>query len=395
LEVADVFRAHGEAFRQRYRLSGDQLKVMRAIEVCRTDVLGGHVDVCPDCNYQRISYNSCRNRHCPKCQALPAARWLERRMQRVLPTHYFHVVFTLPSELRPLARLNRVHIFDLLFASAAQALLELGADPKRLGGQLGITMVLHTWTRELKFHPHVHCITTGGGLAFDGQRWRSTRTDYLFPVKVLAKLFRGKFLHGLARLYAQGQLLLDERSASLADPQIFAAFRDQLYRTDWVVYAKPPFRGPEHVYRYLGRYTHRVAISNQRMRSIDSRGVSFLTKHGRSITLDADTFVHRFLLHVLPPRFVKIRHFGLHASSNATTRLELARRLLDGGVTAPASVESTSTQPVPTWQQLLHKLTGTDPSRCPRCTAQLVRLPLPFGFTQSAAAVLPTCIDTS
>jgi hypothetical protein len=373
-EVADVFRAHGEAYRQSHVLSGDQLKVMRAIEACRTEVLGGHLDLCPGCGFERPSYNSCRNRHCPKCQSLAQARWIEQRIERILPVHYFHVVFTLPSELRPLARCNRRQLFDLLFATASQTLLELGDDSARLGGRLGITTVLHTWTRELQFHPHLHCLVTGGGLAPSGQAWLPLSRRYLFPVKVMGALFRGKFLDGLRQLYRSGLLALTGRAAKLTDPAAFDRLLDQLYRTSWVVYAKRPFAGPEQVFRYLGRYTHRVAISNHRIQLIDKHGVRFATKDGRSITLPHQAFIARFLEHVLPSGYTKIRHFGLHASGNLNTKLAQARLLLSSA-SAPLPAACEPAKPLP-WNELLLKLTGVDPTLCPRCGARLCRYPL-------------------
>ena len=376
-EVADVFRAHGEAYRQSHVLSADQLKVMRAIEACRTAVLGGHLDVCPDpdCGFERPSYNSCRNRHCPKCQSLAQARWIEQRIERILPVHYFHVVFTLPAELRPLARHNRQLLLDLLFAAASQTLLELGDDPARLGGRLGITTVLHTWTRELQFHPHLHCLVTGGGLAPSGQAWLPLSRRYLFPVKVMGALFRGKFLDGLRQLYQAGLLALIGRAAKLADSTAFDRLLDLLYRTSWVVYVKRPFAGPEQVFRYLGRYTHRVAISNHRIQLIDEHGVRFVTKDGRSITLPHQAFIARFLEHVLPSGYTKIRHFGLHASGNLNTKLAQARLLLSSPSAPPPPARSPA-QPLP-WNELLLKLTGVDPALCSRCGARLRRYPLP------------------
>jgi hypothetical protein len=257
-EVADVFRAHGETYRKSHALSGDQLKVMRAIELCRTKALGGHLDECPGCGFERPAYNSCRNRHCPKCQSLAQARWLERRLQHILPTHYFHVVFTIPAALRPLALANRKLLFDLLFAAASRTLLDLGDDPKHIGARLGVTAVLHTWTRKLTFHPHLHCIVTGGGLAPSGDAWVPSCRRFIFPVRVLGALFRGKFLDGLRRLRRQGALYYTGGAANLVDDDVFGQLLDRLYRTPWVVYAKRPFAGPDHVFRYLGRYTHRV-----------------------------------------------------------------------------------------------------------------------------------------
>jgi hypothetical protein len=389
-EVADVFRAHGEAYRQRHSLSGDQLKVMRAIEACRTEALGGHLDVCPECDYSRPAYNSCRNRHCPKCQSLVGARWVEQRLARLLPTHYFHVVFTLPAELRPVAFQNQELIYGLLFAAASKTLLVLGGDPARLGGQLGFTAVLHTWTRELTFHPHLHCIVTGGGLTPGADRWVSARREYLFPVKVLGQLFRGKFLDGLAHAYADGKLKFAGSCAGLADPDAFGKLKDKLYRTNWVVYAKRPFAGPEQVFRYLSRYTHRVGISNQRIQAIDADGVRFATKGGKSVTVPPETFIGRFLLHVLPSGFVKIRHFGLHASSNATTKLVVARHILEAASDSPPVPPLSQAPETPTWQDRLIALTGVDPSVCPVCATPLLHLPLP-----RPTALAPAPLDTS
>lgn len=395
-EVADVFRAHGEAYRQSHVLSDDQRKVMRDIEVCRTEALGGHLDVCPacDCDFSRPSYNSCRNRHCPKCQSLNQARWIERRIEHILPVHYFHVVFTLPAELRPLVRANRAALFSLLFRAASRTLLDLGDDPERLGGRLGITAVLHTWSRVLLFHPHLHCIVTGGGLAPSGDEWLPVSRRYLFPVEVLGKLFRGKFLDGLRSLHESGQLDFVGGAAKLADPDAFARLLDRLYTTGWLVYVKRPFAGPEQVFRYLGRYTHRVAISNQRIQLIDDAGVRFATKDGRSITLSHHAFIRRFLEHVLPSGFTKIRHFGLHASGNVNTKLAQARALLTSADSLPPEA-STSAARLP-WNELLLKLTGVDPSLCPRCGTPLVRCPLP-GSPQprSRPVASPSPQDTS
>jgi len=392
LEVADIFRAHGHAYRQAHALSRDQRAVMRAIEVCRTAVLGGHLDVCDRCGYERPAYNSCRNRHCPKCQSLSQARWIAQRKARLLPTPYFHVVFTLPAALRPLALANRRTLFALLFATASRTLLTLGGDPSRLGALLGITAVLHTWTRDLQFHPHLHCIVTGGGLALDRHRWITARGRYLFPVKVLSRLFRGKFLAALAQAYDKGELALRGPCADLADPSRFARFKDHLYRHDWVVYAKRPFAGATHVFHYLGRYTHRVGISNQRLQAIDAHAVRFATKNGRSVTLSPHEFIRRFLLHVLPAGFVKIRHYGLLASPNVITLLATARqRLADAGSSLPpAAASSPATGAACDWRTLLRHLTGIDLMRCPRClTGTLVRHPLRASATTRAGRAPP------
>lgn len=369
LEVGDVARAHGDALRQRFALTLDQERVLRDISTCRTAVRGGHVELCPDCGYWRAAYNSCRNRHCPKCQGLAQARWLEQRMARVLPTHYFHVVFTLPAELRPFARRNPNRLHSLLFASAAATLLSLGRDPARLGAQLGFTAVLHTWTRSLDYHPHLHCIVTGGGLSDDGAKWHATRRKYLFPLAVIGALFRGKFLDGLRRLDDKGAL--DRGDAS---PSAFADLVDKLYRKKWIVYAKRPFGGPEQVYRYLGRYTHRVGISNSRLLSHDADGVRFATKDGKAITLAPVEFLRRFLMHVLPSGFTKVRHYGLMGPANVRTRLEIARRLL-----TPATSRTSSAAPTPsTWLATIIALTAI-PRACPRCHHScLLLLPLEF-----------------
>lgn len=358
-----------------HALTPAQHAVLRDIVRCRTAALGGHVDVCRGCGYSAVAYNSCRNRHCPKCQSLSQARWIERRMQRVLPTHAFHVVFTLPSQLHGLAMVDREAIFDILFASAAETLLELGRDPKRLGAELGITSVLHTWTRELRFHPHVHAIVTGGGLSLDGERWVPTKPDFLFPVRVIGALFRGKFLHRLARAWGRGELRLEGPAAALSDRDRFARLLDKLYKIRWVVYAKPPFGGPEQVFRYLGRYTHRVGLSNRRLLSLDHRGVTFRTRGEQVVTVTPHEFLRRFVLHVLPKGYVKIRHHGLMAPSHASTRLAVARRLLQADAPVEASPGTTPRAPRD-FCELLLALTGVDLHSCPRCGGTMIRHPL-------------------
>lgn len=388
LTLGDIFRAHGEAYRKSHALSEVQRKAMRAIEACRTEVLGGRVEVCDRCGYTQAVYHSCRNRHCPTCQSLSQARWVERRMERLLPTGYFHVVFTVPDELlNGIILRNREMFFDLLFAAASQTLLALGQDPKRLGGQLGVTCVLHTWTRDLRFHAHLHCIVTGGGLSKDG-RWIAARQGYLFPVKVLSSLFRGKLLAAMEAAYQTGKLNLSGACAPLQDPLEFARLKDRLYKKEWVAYAKRPFAGPEQVFRYLGRYTHRVGISNQRLLAMTQQGVLFRTRGERTALLSHDAFIGRFLQHVLPTRFVKIRHYGLHAPANATTKLEVARAAIEksrpdiSAATAllaalVLAVGLPAPEPVEDWRALLLRLTGVDPSRCPRCgIGTLIRTPL-------------------
>lgn len=368
---------------------------MRAIETCRTAALGGHVDVCAECDYRRPSYNSCRDRHCPKCQSLAQAKWLRDRKQSILPTHYFHVVFTLPNELRALTRRNPRQIYSLLFSSSAQTLQTLAKDEEWLGAQLGITSVLHTWTRKLLYHPHIHCIVTGGGLDFTEQNWVPCKKNYLFPVAVMSQLFRGKFLAGFTRLYENGEIDVTG-CQELAEPEGLKRLKKQLYQKNWVVYAKRPFGGAEQAYRYLGRYTHRVAISNNRLLQVTSESICFATKHGKNTTLSPEEFIRRFLLHVLPKRFVKIRHYGLLASANATTKLEVARNLLQD------PDELAKQQPVPVrsnqsdddWRQLYKELTGEDLSLCPRCKrGQLSRRSLEP--SASAQVSKPPVLDSS
>jgi Putative transposase/Transposase zinc-binding domain len=365
-DVADVFRAHGEAYRQgHHSLTGDQAKVMRAIQTCRTAVLGGHVDLCLDCGVMTPSYNSCRNRHCPKCQGLEQAQWITARRERTLPVHYFHVVFTLPAELRAVVKANQELLYSILLREAGNTLVALGES--RLAATVGVTEVLHTWTRDLSYHPHVHCIVTGGGLSLDGDRWVTASKRYLFPVKVLSRLFRGKFLAAFRDAYVGGKL-------HGTSSESFAALVDKLYRTEWVIYAKRPFGSVEHVFQYLGRYTHRVGISNQRLLSITDREVRFLTKEGKSVALSPEEFIRRFLQHVLPYGFVKIRHYGLLAPANVTTKLRVASRLLvppstttstsaPAGNDTPREAESALT----TWQDTLLSLTGVDVRACRHC----------------------------
>jgi len=374
LEVADIVRAHGEAFQRAHALTPEQHAVLRDIARCRTAELGGHADVCTDCGHVDASYNSCRNRHCPKCQSLAQARWVEERMERMLPTHGFHVVFTLPRELRPLAFAHRELVFSVLFACAAEALLELGRDPRWLGADLGVTSVLHTWRRDLLFHPHVHCIVTGGGLSLDGTRWVEARPDFLFPVRVLGALFRGKMLAALRRAHDRGKLRFTGAAAPLADRGRFRRLCDRLYRKRWVVYCKPPFGSPEHVYRYLGRYTHRTGISNHRLVAFDQRGVTFRTRGDGRVTLAPDEFLRRFLLHVLPKGFVKIRHHGLFAPSHIATKLATARALLTAASSAPAAAP---TPPPRDFRELMLALTGLDLRPCRRCgSLAVLRCPL-------------------
>jgi len=375
LAVGDILRVHGDAYRAKHPVTPEQAQVMRRLADCRTAALGGHVDACTGCGWTRISYNSCRDRHCPKCQAGKRAAWLETRLQRLLPVGYFHVVFTLPDILQPLILHNQRRLYQLLFQAASATLLTLAADPQRLGAQIGVTALLHTWGQNLRFHPHLHCVATGGGLALDGQRWVAGKQKYFLPVKVLGKLFRGKFLAGMKAAYQSGELTFTGSVAYLADPRAFQQLLDALYGRNWVVYAKRPFGGPQQVFRYLGRYSHRVAISNSRLVSMDEDTVSFQWKdytHGQQskvMRLTTEEFLRRFLLHVLPKGFVRIRHYGLLASVNVSTKLERCRQLL-GQEAQPAS------PPPKNWMERILEWTGQDPMRCPHCQGRLERRPL-------------------
>ena len=336
LEVADILRVQGERFLDRYRSSFDfqQLKAFRAIQRCRTAALGGHRDACPRCGYQAISYNSCRNRHCPKCQAQARERWITARERELLDTSYFHVVFTVPHELNVLALQNPRLFYDLLFTTTAQTLLEIASDPKHLGAQIGVIAILHTWGQNLLLHPHIHCVIPAGGLSPDHRRWVRPGYAFFLPVKVLSRVFRGKFLAALKRLHRGKKLQCAGPAATLADPRQFAKLLRRLHRHDWVVYAKPAFGGPMQVLRYLGRYTHRVAISNHRLLAFDQQRVTFRWKDyargGKQgqMTLTATEFLRRFFLHVLPKGFVRIRHFGFLANRFRASRLALSRQLL-------------------------------------------------------------------
>jgi hypothetical protein len=347
LDVADIFRAHGPAYRlaQAGRLSLGQLKVMSAIEACRTAQLGGHVEHCEDCDHVRIAYNSCRNRHCPKCQSAAAQRWLEARQAELLPLAYYHAVFTLPAQIGDIAFQNKAVVYGILFKATSQTLLTIAADPKHLGARIGLTAVLHTWGSALTHHPHVHCIVPGGGLSLDGQRWVSCRPRFFLPVRVLSRLFRRRFLDQLAAAHVEGRLAFFGDLAGLSDRAAFTARLAPLRRTEWVVYAKRPFAGPEAVLAYLARYTHRVAISSSRLVSCDDRAVTFRWKDYRAdgqhrqklMTLAPTEFMRRFLIHVLPSGFHRIRHYGLFANTARAEAMAKARALLH--VPPPPSAE--------------------------------------------------------
>lgn len=334
VDIADVIRDHGQALRRLHALSPEQTAALRDIERCRTAALGGHLDVCEHCGFSKPSYNSCRNRSCPKCQSLRQAVWVDSRVARTLPTHHFHTVFTLPAELRGLAKLHPRFMYKQLFDCASATLLELGQDPKRLGGQLGITIVLHTWARDLSLHPHVHCIVTGGGLSQDGSQWKSARRDFLFPIAVMRTLFKGKLLDAITQANAQGELDRPDGSPWLGPTDLRKLMR-KLRRLKWVVYCQRPFGGPEQVIRYLGQYTHRVAISNRRLVSVDEHAVTFRTRDGDIATLDPVEFLRRFVTHV--PEFDKRSpRLGRQPCGIATETADLGRRPVLLGLRPPS-----------------------------------------------------------
>ena len=352
LEVADIFRDHGAAWRSANagHVSLDQLKVMSAIERCRTAALGGHVERCEKCSHTIIAYNSCRNRHCPKCQSAAAREWLAEREAELLPVPYYHVVFTLPAQIGDIAYQNKAVIYDLLFKASSETMLTIAADPKHLGARIGLLSVLHTWGSAMTHHPHVHMIVPGGGFSLDGSKWVACRPRFFLAVPVLSELFRGLLLHKLRAAYQAGELQFFGKQARLADPQAFAAHLQPLYTKKWVVYCKRPFGGPEEVLRYLARYTHRVAISNRRLLACDEKGVTFKWKdyrlEGRErykmMTLPIHEFIRRFLMHVLPAGFHRIRYYGLLASGKRAENIARARELLTPPIIAVDAIKAAS-----------------------------------------------------
>jgi hypothetical protein len=353
LEVADVFRGHGPAWRRANagHVSLAQLKVMSAIESCRTAALGGHVARCEDCTHTHIAYNSCRNRHCPKCQGAAAKEWLAEREAELLPVPYYHVVFTLPAPIADIAYHNKAVIYGILFKAAAETLITIAADPKHLGARIGLTAVLHSWGSAMTHHPHVHVIVPGGGISLDGQRWIACRPGFFLPVRVLSRLFRRLFLERLVAEHEAGRLQFFGDHADLAESDAFAAYLAPLRKPEWVVYSKRPFGGPEAVLAYLSRYTHRVAIANSRLIALDDAGVTFCWKDYRAkgreraklMTLAVDEFIRRFLIHVLPDGFHRIRHYGLLANGGRAENIARARRLLNASTTRRATSEPDST----------------------------------------------------
>ncbi len=375
IELQDIFREYGEDYRQNHRLPAQALRTMKAIERCRTSELGCHSLVCEDCGHVQVSYNSCRNRHCPKCQVLSKERWIAGQTRNLLNVGYFHVVFTIPDTLNSLTLQNQRAIYTLLFKAASQTLLELSADKKYLGAQIGLTAVLHTWGQTLTHHPHIHCIVPGGGIDSLG-KWRNSRKKFFIPVKVLSRKFRGKFLHYLKaeKLDFNGDL------SYLNNPQEWSRFLSSLYQKEWVVYCKPPFKNAACVVEYLGRYTHRVAISNNRILSADNGSVRFKWRDYKDnskwkvMTLSAGEFIRRFLLHVLPPGFMKIRHYGLFSNRGKTARIDLCKQLTRTPLT---------NKPVPSTAELILKLTGKDISHCPCCGSSQISH-YPYAVTNSA-----------
>jgi Putative transposase/Transposase zinc-binding domain len=366
IEVADIFRTHGAAYQQRHPLSGGQRRVMQDIIACRTAALGGQLAQCDRCSAQVIRYHSCQNRHCPKCQTLAKVRWVEARLRDLLPIPYFHCVFTLPHLLNPLAQGSPRVLYGLLFQTAAATLQTFGRDPKWLGGELGITMVLHTWSQTLEQHIHVHCVVTGGALAPDGDRWIPTkRRDFLFPVQALSRMFRGKYLTALQEAYMQDRLQCAGSTAPLGDARTFQRFLAPLWQQPWVVYAKPPFASAQHVLSYLGRYTHRVALSNDRLVAMRDGQVVFRWRERRHhnrprvLTLAAEEFIRRFLLHVLPVGFTRIRHYGVVGNRCRTPKLAACRRLFEQPAPPVLPQESAAA--------VMRRLTGIDIACCPQC----------------------------
>ena len=372
-EVADILRRYGEAYREdhHFSLSGAQRRVMSAIETCRTAALGGHVEKCDQCGHQRIWYNSCRNRHCGKCQSLVRAQWIQNRQSEVLDTSYFHVVFTLPEQIAAIAFYNKQIVYNILFRAAAQTLRIIAADPQHLGAEIGFFAVLHTWGQNLLHHPHVHCVVPGGGLSPDGLSWISCRPGFFLPVRVLSRLFRRLFLEHLEKAYVSDKLRFPSSMVSLQHRDQFLRYLEPVRKVEWVVYAKQPFAGPKQVLDYLGRYTHRVAISNNRLLDIEDARVRFRwkdyrnNKHHKTMTLTAQEFIRRFLIHVLPDRFQRIRYYGFLSNRYRRQKLTLCRELL--GV--PATVQSAAATKQPEdYRDRYEQLTGTSLRQCPICS---------------------------
>ncbi len=372
LEVADIFRQYGPDYRNTQPVPINRIRVMRAIETCRTADQGGHVDECGHCGTKLISYNSCRNRHCPKCQFLKKEKWIEARRKDLLPIQYFHVVFTIPDLLNPLVLRNQEVLYGILFKAVSETLIELSENPKRLGATIGFISILHTWGQNLMEHPHIHSIVTGGGLSPDKRTWKSCKKDFFVHIKVMSKLFQGKFLAYLKKLRADNKLVYPGTVGHLAQPAAFNALISDLYKKNWVVYCKPPFDGTKGVLEYLGRYTHRIAISNHRLMKMEDDKVIFRwhnyadNNKSKLMTVDTDEFIRRFLLHVLPDRFVKIRHYGLLGNRCRKEKLAACRQFL--ACTPKEDINSKET-----WQEALLRFTGIDITKCPVCKEGTMR----------------------
>lgn len=398
LEVADILRRYGDAYRARHEasLSSMQRRVMRAITACRTAALGGHVEACDDCGHQRISYNSCRNRHCPKCQSLARSAWIEDRQAELLNCPYFHVVFTLPEEIAAIAYQNKAVLYKLLFSATAETLRTIAADPKHLGAEIGFFAVLHTWGQNLMHHPHLHCVVPGGGLSADGERWVACRTGFFLPVRVLSRFFRRRFLELLEQAYGRGELQFFSALEHLRELKAFHRYLDPLREKEWVVYAKAPFAGPEQVLDYVGRYTHRVAISNNRLLDIDDGHVTFRWKDYRdsdaqkTMTVTAEEFIRRFLLHALPPGLQRIRYYGFLGNRYRQEKLEQCRQLLHMNSATPQKHEANAAAD---YRDRYEALTGISLHECPVCRrGHMITVK---EISPSRAAQPPRALDTS
>ena len=384
LEIADVFRRYGAAFQEQYgwMLTSLHLLVLKALALCRTAQLGGHMLECDHCGHTQQAYNSCNNRHCPKCQAGLRAEWFEKRQQELLPVDYFHVVFTLPAELGPLALQNKALIYNLLFRATAETLLEIAAGWKGLQAKIGFFAILHSWGQKLDLHPHLHCVVPGGGLSLDGTRWVSCQPGFFLPVKMLSRFFRGRFLALLTAAHRRGELTLKGRLESIASPRDFSIWLTPIYQKEWVVYAKPPWNGPQQVLKYLARYTHRVAIANQRLVSMDNGQVTFRYKdyrkqhQQRTLTLPATEFIRRFMMHVMPRGFMRIRYYGFLANVHRNKQLDKIRKLL--GADQPALTSK---------QEEVDHQDDLCSQRCPNCSCGTM-WPIDVGPRPSLSEIL-------
>jgi len=398
-EVADIFREYGLLYRHNFSLPLSHRKVMHAIEVCRTSELGGHLERCDSCGYERNAYNSCRNRHCPKCQTLAKADWLEKRKSELLPVDYFHNVFTPPHELNPITLCNKKVIYDILFKTVSETLQEFAGDPKHgLVGKIGFTAILHTWNQKLLSHFHLHCVIPAGVLSFDGKRWIHSRKKFLFPVRAMSKVFRGKFIDYLKKAFARDELIFPGQTAHLKVDKNFSRLIDQLWKKNWIVYSKAPFNGPEKVFDYLGRYTHRVAISNHRIVKVENGFVTFWYRdrtdgdNRKQMTISAQEFIHRFLLHVLPDSYMRIRHYGFLANRCKKQNLVRCREILGLCPELPQVPEQTM-------QEKMLQLTGLDVTQCPRCKQgcmkRVTELPKLLLAASKDSPIIPDVLDTS